>query len=78
MISRTMIVAGVSMLGGLFTVFQVDLTEETRTALVDNIEAVIGGVLVIYGILMAGLRAITTSPLVTGAKGLLFKQDPPA
>ena len=64
MLSRQMIVAFISMLGGLVTMLGVDLDPATKDALVNNLEIVIGGIVTLYGIVMALLRKITTSPLV--------------
>lgn len=62
--SRSMITAAVSVIGGLLTILGVDLDESTKTALIENINLVFGGVMVLYGIVIGILRKITSSPLV--------------
>lgn len=58
---RTMIVAAVQLLVGILSIAGVAIDEDTAAALANNIEAVVGGVLVITGIVTGVMRAITDS-----------------
>lgn len=62
--SKTMIVSFISILSGLLMAAGVDFPEETKAQIVAHLEAVLGGVVVLYGIAMAILRKLTDSPLV--------------
>lgn len=74
MISRSMLVALISVLTGVGTMVGVDMDEETKTALLDNLEAILGGVAVVYGIVIGFLRKITSTPLGAGLKGMFVKE----
>lgn len=58
---RTMIVAAVQLLVGILSLAGVAIDEDTAATLANNIEAVIGGILVITGIATGVMRAITDS-----------------
>lgn len=58
---RTMIVAAVQLLVGILSLAGVAIDEDTATTLANNIEAVVGGILVITGIVTAIMRAVTDS-----------------
>lgn len=69
--SRQMIFGYVSMLFGFFSMIGVELDAETKVAIVDNIEVIIGALSVLYGIAMVILRKVTNSPML----GWLFKEQ---
>ena len=58
---RTLIVAAVQLLVGILTMMGVTLDPETEAALAGHIEAALGAIIAISGIVMAIMRAITTS-----------------
>ena len=65
-ISRSMIVAAISLIAGVLTMFGVILTPEMQAAVVGHLDVVIGGVIALYGIVVGILRKITSTPM-TGA-----------
>lgn len=69
MVSKQMIAAFISMLLGLATIFGVNIDEQIKADLINNLNAVIGGGMVVYGILMAILRKVTSTPLAAGIRG---------
>lgn len=69
--SRQMIAGYISMLAGLFTFMGVDLDPETKAALLNNIESIIGAGVALYGVVLVLFRKITSSPMV----GWISKQE---
>lgn len=61
MISRQMIAAAVSAVAGILVLFGADIDQ---VAFTDNIWQVVGGVMTLYGMVLAVFRKITKSPLV--------------
>lgn len=62
--SRQMIAGYISMAGGLFTLLGVELDPETRIALIENIETIIGAGVALYGVALVLFRKITSSPML--------------
>lgn len=69
-ISRSMIVSAISLIAGLLTMFGITLSPETQTLIVQHLDAVIGGALALYGVVIGILRQITSTP----PKGLMGKE----
>lgn len=62
-----MIVAAVQLIAGLLAMWGIDIDPESQSALVENIDVLIGAVLALSGIVMGVMRLITDGP-VGGAK----------
>lgn len=62
-ISRSMVVAAISLIAGVLTMFGVTLTPEMQATIVGHLDLVIGGILALYGIVGGILRKITSTPL---------------
>lgn len=63
---KTMIVAAVSLFGGLATIMGVGIPADTLAALTDSVTTLVGGAMVLSGIVTGILRLMTTTPV--GAK----------
>lgn len=61
--SKTMVVAFLSLLSGVLMIAGVEFPEDTKAAIQAHLEAVIGGLIALYGLGMAILRKLTSSPL---------------
>lgn len=61
--SKTMVVAVISLLSGILMIAGVEFPEDVKAELQAHLEAVIGGLIALYGIVMAILRKLTNSPL---------------
>jgi len=62
--SRTIIAAIISVIAGLGMMIGAPIDQETLNNLGLNLDTLIGTIMVIYGIVMAIFRKITSSPLV--------------
>lgn len=60
---KTILVGILSMIAGLATAMGVVLEPETLTAIVNNVEVVVGGGMTLYGLVMIVLRKFTSSPV---------------
>lgn len=69
-ISRSMIVSAISLIAGLLTIGGITLSPEVQATIVQHLDAVIGGVLALYGVVVGILRQITSTP----SKGLMGKE----
>lgn len=61
MISRQMIAAAVSAVAGVLVFFAIEVDQE---AIVNNIENVIGGLFMLFGVVLGIFRKITSTPLL--------------
>lgn len=61
--SKTMVVAFISLLSGILIIAGVEFPEDTKAQIQAHLEAVIGGLIALYGLAMAILRKFTDSPL---------------
>lgn len=59
---RTIVTSVISLVLGILTMSGVVISEETAQALRENAEAVVGGIITLYGLIMGILRLITDSP----------------
>ena len=71
-LSRTMVLSYASMVLGALVAFGV-VDVASKAALLENIDVLIGSGMAVYGIVMAALRKVTSSPLL----GWLNKSDTP-
>jgi len=62
--SRTIIAAIISVIAGLGMMIGAPIDQETLNQLGTNLSGLVGTVMVVYGIIMAIFRKITSSPLV--------------
>jgi hypothetical protein len=58
-----MIVAAISLIAGVLTMFGVTLSPEMQATVVAHLDVVIGGVFALYGIVVGILRKITSTPM---------------
>ncbi len=63
-LSRQMIAGYISMGVGIFTALGVELSPETKMALLDNIEGLIASGMALYGLALVLFRKITSSPMI--------------
>lgn len=63
---KQVIVALISILGGLATAFGYGIPEDTLTALSDNLVQLVGGTIAVYGAVMLILRKVTDGPMFGG------------
>lgn len=62
-VSRTMILSYISMALGVLVALGL-LNMESQAVVLEHINGIIGSVMVLYGVVMAVLRKITTTPLL--------------
>ena len=65
---KTIIAALMSVLGGLATMSGFTLSPEQIAEIATNLETFVGSGMVLYGVAMAGFRAITKSPMFNGKR----------
>jgi hypothetical protein len=69
---KTVLIGLLSMIAGLATAMGVTLDPETLSAIANNAETVVGGIVTLYGLVMIVLRKFTSSPMFKAAQ--TFKQ----
>ena len=60
---KTVVVGGLSVVGGVATAMGVTLDPEAMKAIAENVDVVVGGGMALYGAVMMVLRAFTDSPM---------------